>query len=303
MTRKSETLAIMFADIAGSTSLYETHGDDVARDMVARCIGIMNESLLKQQGRLIKTIGDEIMCEFPSAKQAMLAACDMQESVEKGKPGGKIQMFLRIGFHYGEVIRENDDVFGDAVNVAARMAGQARARQIISTKEAVDALPVDLKGKSRQIRRAAVKGKQEAMDIFQIIWQADDMDVTRVSMPAKFKPVDMPGQLVLRHLEQTFTLDMNNRSALLGRGSAGQIVVADDFASRQHAKIEYRDDKFILADLSINGTYVRFADGHVVHAVQEEVLLLGVGSISLGRAFFEPAAKLIDFEIPAPPAK
>jgi len=79
--------------------------------------------------------------------------------------------------------------------------------------------------------------------------------------------------------------------------------VADDFASRQHAKVEFRDDKFILADLSINGTYVRFADGHVLHAVQEEILLRGAGSISLGRAFHEPAARLIEFNIPNPGAR
>ncbi len=299
MSRENQTLAVMFADISGSTSLYETLGDSIARDMVAKCIAIMTLSVEKYRGRVIKTIGDEVMCEFPGSLEAMNAACEMQESVEKGRPGGKVPMYLRIGFHFGEVIRENNDVFGDAVNVAARMAGVARARQILTTIEAVDALPPDQRSKARQIRRAAVKGKQEALDIFQILWQTDDAEMTRVSMPAKFKPAALRAKLVLSHAGQLFTLDANNGSALLGRGNTGQIEVADDFASRQHAKIEYRDDKFILADLSINGTYVRFSDGHVVHAVQEEVLLLGVGSISLGRAFFEPTAKIIEFDIPA----
>lgn len=303
MSKTVEKLAIMFADISGSTALYETLGDAVARDLVSRCIALMTRSLEKFQGELIKTIGDEIMCVFPSPREALLAACDMQEAVEKDRPAGTTRMFLRIGFHYGEVIRENNDVFGDAVNVAARMAGVSRARQILATLAAVDALPPELRGKARQIRRAAVKGKQEVLDIFQVIWQQDDTDVTRVSMPARFRPPEVLEELVLSHLEQQFTVGMNSRSALLGRGDSGQIVVADDFASRQHARVEYRDGKFIIADLSINGTYVRFADGHVLHAVQEEILLRGSGSISLGRAFFEPAAKLIDFAIAAPPAR
>ena len=292
----------MFADISGSTALYETLGDAVARDLVSRCIALMTRSLEKFQGELIKTIGDEVMCVFPSSREALLAACDMQEAVESDRPAGTTRMFLRIGFHYGEVIRENNDVFGDAVNVAARMAGVSRARQILATLAAVDALPPELRGKARQIRRAAVKGKQEMLDIFQIIWQPDDTDVTRVSMPAKFRPPEVLEELLLSHLEQQFTVGMNSRSALLGRGVSGQIVVADDFASRQHARVEYREGKFIIVDLSINGTYVRFADGQVLHAVQEEILLRGAGSISLGRAFFEPAAKLINFAIGAPPA-
>jgi class 3 adenylate cyclase len=127
MTQKTESLAILFADIAGSTALYESLGDALARDIVARCIAIMTKVVQKYRGELIKTIGDEIMCVFASSRTAMLAACEMQESVERDKPGGRTQMFLRIGFHWGEVIRESNDVFGDAVNIAARMASAARA--------------------------------------------------------------------------------------------------------------------------------------------------------------------------------
>lgn len=303
VAKKFEKLAILFADISGSTALYETLGDAAARDLVAGCLALLTRSLAKNQGKLIKTIGDEIMCVFPNAGSALLAACSMQESVEKHRPGGKIQMFVRIGFHYGEVIRENNDVFGDAVNVAARMASVARARQILATLEAVQDLSADLRLRTRQIRRSAVKGKQEALDIFEVVWQADDKDVTRVSMPVRIKPAEQPSELILTHLGQRFVVNPQNRSATLGRGNACQIVVADDFASRQHAKVEYREDKFILSDLSINGTYVRFADGHVLHAVQEDILLRGAGSISLGRAFHEPAATLVEFDIPMPGLK
>lgn len=295
-----ETLSILFADISGSTALYETLGDVAARDLVAGCLSLLTRSLPKNQGRLIKTIGDEIMCTFPSAGAALQAACSMQEAVETHRPGGKVQMFVRIGFHFGEVICENNDVFGDAVNVAARMTSVSRARQILATREAVDALSPDLRLRTRQIRRSAVKGKQEAQDIFEVVWQQDDKDVTRVSMPVRVRPAEQPSELILTHGGQKFSINRENQSATIGRGNTCQIIVADDFASRQHAKVEFRDDKFILADLSINGTYVRFADGHVLHAVQEEILLRGAGSISLGRAFHEPAATLIEFDIPTP---
>lgn len=298
MAKITETLAVLFADISGSTSLYETLGDAKARELVSACIAVLTKAMAKHKGRLIKTIGDEIMCVFPSAEAAALAACDMQSSVETEKPGGSTPMFVRIGFHYGEVISENGDVFGDTVNTAARIAGVARARQILATQGSVDALPGYLIGTTRQIRRSAVKGKQEAVEICEVQWQADDTEVTRISMPVRSKHGSKRTEvLVLRHDGKAFTVDANHRSAVIGRNPACQIVVADDFASRQHAKIELIEDKFILADQSINGTYVRFADGHVHHAVQEQVQLRGSGSISLGRAFFETAVKEIEFSI------
>ena len=300
MPKQVEKLAILFADISGSTALYDTLGDQVARQLVARCLALMISKLAQHRGELVKTIGDEIMCIFPSSEAAMLAACDMQEAVDKDKPGDSTPMFIRIGFHYGEAIREDNDVYGDAVNVAARVTDVARARQIIATVAAVDALPQYCRGKARQIRRTAVKGKQEQLDIFQIAWQ-DDMDVTRVGMPV-FVPQEVPARLLLRHSGQEFTVGVPARSAMLGRGDTCQIVVADDFASRQHARVELRNGKFVVCDQSINGTYIRFSDGQVLHSIHEEVLLRNSGSISLGRAFTEAAAKIIEFSIPATPA-
>ncbi len=112
---------MLFADISGSTMLYETLGNRLARELVVRCLGMMTARLAAHRGTLIKTIGDEIMCTFPAAEAALRAACDMQDAVESGKPGGDTPMYIRIGFNYGEVIREANDVHGDAVNVAARI--------------------------------------------------------------------------------------------------------------------------------------------------------------------------------------
>ena len=180
MSKQDEQLAILFADISGSTMLYETLGNAAARQMVVRCLAMMTDRLAAHRGTLIKTIGDEIMCTFPSAGDALRAACDMQEAVENGKPGGETPMYIRVGFNCGEVIREADDVHGDAVNVAARITEVARARQILATHAAVDALPPDLRDKARHIRRAAIKGRQEELDLFQIIWRADDTGSARV---------------------------------------------------------------------------------------------------------------------------
>ncbi len=290
-----EELAILFADISGSTTLYETLGNVLARQMVVRCLGVMIAKLAAHRGTLIKTIGDEIMCSFPDAEAALRAACDMQDAVENGKPGGDTPMYVRIGFNYGEVLREANDVHGDVVNVAARITEVARARQILATQAAVDALPPDLRHKARHIRRASIKGRQAQLDLFQIGWRADDSDLVRVGNPAHRKPEGLQEQLVLRYLDQEFTLSDRSMSASLGRGDSCTIVVRDEFAAERHAIVEYQLGKFFISDRSSAGTYVQFIGGDTVHIVGEETMLRGSGAILLGRPFSEDPAGIIEF--------
>ena len=297
MPQHIEKLAVLFADICGSTSLYDRLGDDLARRLIAHCITTMTSEVASCQGTLIKTIGDEIMCTFPSAEAAMQAACAMQRAVENGRPEDGNPMHIRIGFHYGDVILESGDIFGDTVNVAARVAAITRASQIMTTLAAVNALPPDLQEKTRQIMRAEFKGKQEQLDIFIVVWEQDDMMSTRIGIPAFRKSPDNNNELVLRYREQLLKVDKERRSVVLGRGEICNIIVQNNFASRQHVRIELRFGKFVIVDQSTNGTYVRFKDGNVAHITREEVILQGSGSISLGQSFSENPSELVEFSI------
>lgn len=298
MAGNTEKLAILFADISGSTMLYEEKGNVRAREMVSNCLAVMVAEVNREQGTVVKTIGDELMCTFPDAVNACRAAREMQIAVETKRPKDDGPMYIRIGFHYGEVIPEGKDVHGDAVNVAARITEVSRARQIIATQEVVDALPPELRARARQIRSVTIKGKQEQLDIFQVGWQDDDEDATRIIAPSFGKQQKKPELLVLNHEGQSYTVGEEQKSAMLGRGEGCAIRVKDDFSSRQHARVDFRFGKFMIADQSINGTYVRFADGETVHIVREEALLRAAGEISLGRPFAEAAAKIIKFSIP-----
>jgi adenylate cyclase len=297
MAQQSEKLAILFADISGSTRLYEALGNALARGMVVRCLAMMSNRLAAHRGTLIKTIGDEIMCTFPSAAAALRAACDMQEAVESGKPGGLTPMYIRVGFNYGEVLREDNDVHGDVVNVAARITEVARARQILATQAAVDALPPDLQHKARHIRRASIKGRQAQLDIFQIGWRDDESDSVRIGNPAHRKPDGLEELLVLRHRDQQCTVGERNVSATLGRDAASSIVVRESAASDRHASVEYHLGKFFISDRSANGTYVHFSGGDIVHLVGEDTMLRGSGSIRLGRPFSEDSSGIIEFSV------
>lgn len=297
MPQLIKKLAVLFADICGSTALYDHLGDNLARRLIAQCIATMTGEIYTYQGVLIKTIGDEIMCTFPSAEAALHAACAMQRAVESGEYEGKHPMHIRIGFNYGEVICESGDVFGDTVNVAARVAAITRASQIMTTQAAVSALPPDLREKTRQVMRAEFKGKQEQLDISIVIWEMDDMLSTRVGTPAFRKSPDNIDEMTLRYREQSLKINKERRSIVLGRGDACDIIVQNGFASRQHVRIELRFGKFVLADQSTNGTYIRFSDGNVVRLAREEMILRGSGSISLGQPYSENPADLVEFSV------
>ena len=298
-----EKLAVLFADICGSTALYDKLGDDLARRLIARCIATMVSEIPVQQGTLIKTIGDEIMCTFPSAEAALRAACAMQGAVESDRPLDGHQMHIRIGFHYGDVILESGDIFGDTVNVAARVAAITRASQIMTTLAVVNALPPDLRDKTRQVMRAEFKGKQEHLDISIVIWEQDDMLSTRIGIPAFRKSPDNNNELILRYCEQSLKVNKERRSVVLGRGEVCDISVQNDFASRQHVRVELRFGKFVIVDQSTNGTYIRFSDGNVVHITREEIILQGSGSISLGQSYSENPSELVEFSIHATQAQ
>lgn len=297
MLKNTEKLAVLFADICGSTALYDSLGDDKARRLIARCIDTMVAEIAAYRGTLIKTIGDEIMCTFPSAETAMDAACAMQRAVEKGSPAGDRPMHVRIGFHYGDVIRENGDVFGDTVNVAARVAAITRAGQIMTTQAVVDALPADLRDKTRKIMRAEFKGKHEQFDISIVIWEQDDMLSTRIGIPSYRKSQDNIDEMVLRYRNESIKVNKERRSVVLGRGDTCDIIVQNDFSSRQHVRLELRFGKFVIVDQSTNGTYVRLSDGNVVRLARDEMTLQGSGSISLGQPYTDNPVALVEFAI------
>jgi class 3 adenylate cyclase len=297
MAQQIEKLAVMFADICESTALYERVGDAQARQLISWCITTMLHEIIPFQGVLIKTIGDEIMSTFPSAEAAFNAACAMQNAVRNKQPKNGMVMHVRIGFHYGDVICEAGDVFGDTVNVAARVAGLARADQIMTTQAVQNALPPMLQNETYQIMSAELKGKQEKYPIFLAIWENDDKETTRFNATLQRQLEENAHELTLSYNGQQFKINADCKSIMLGRGDDCDIIIRNSVISRLHVRVEFRFGKFLIVDQSTNGTYVRFSDGHVAHITREEMILQGAGRFSLGQSSFENANEFIEFSI------
>jgi class 3 adenylate cyclase len=276
-------VCIVFADVSGSTRLYEKLGDAGALAAIERCVDAMKRATLLNKGRVVKTIGDEVMAVFDTAAQGMQAASEMQQRIEElPPPVPDVKLKIRAGFHFGPALHENDDVFGDTVNVAARMAGLAKGGQIITTGETVAALPELLRQACREIDALAVKGKAENVEVCEVIWQ-DGAELTMMS--TRMAPAALPdARLRLTYGGQEVVLDAARPAVTLGRDAACDIVVRDPRASRSHAKIERRRDKFVLTDISSNGTFVTFVGEPEVVLKREEIILRGSGRIVFGHS-------------------
>jgi adenylate cyclase len=283
----------MFADVSGSTSLYEKLGDQRALAAIESVLAELRKSTALHDGRVIKTIGDEVMAVFPSVDAAMQAACDMQQRVTAIPQQDGVRLAIRIGFHFGPAIEEGGDFFGDAVNTAARMAGLAKSGQIITSGPTVDALSLLLQASTREIDAMQVKGKQDEIRIFEVIWH-DSADLT--ALAARKAPASMPEPtLTLTYGTQTVQLGTEQKSASLGRDAANELVVPDKMASRVHCKIEYRRGKFFLVDQSTNGTYVTVDGDSELMLKREQIMLRGRGVICLGHASATDGAELVAF--------
>src|SRR5215469_9332975 len=282
---KDIELAILFADVVGSTRLYDLMGDLRARDMVAICIDIMRSATEQRHGTVIKTMGDEVMSTFPSADEALNAAAQMQQQISShaqlkvdGQP-----VCIRIGCHFGPVMLENRDVFRAAVHTANRMTSQAKAGQIVTTAATVDKLSPEWRASCRQIDIATLKGQGSEVVLYEVLWQTEDVTSMVPGIAGGDARAARGLRLRLRFDERELLVDERHSSITIGRAEDNDVVVKGNLISRLHARIEISRNKFVLIDQSTNGTFVQSADGEESFVRRDSLQIRGQGMIGLGR--------------------
>lgn len=299
MENQSVELAVLFADITGSTRLYEKLGNARAHDCVALCLDIMERSALGCGGRVVETIGDEVLCVFPTASAAFRAAVEMQSQMALEEPVDGQRLQIHVGMQFGPVLEEGAHVFGDCVNVAARMVKLAKPSQIIAAGECVEALSKPMKAHTRAIDKLPVKGRQEEIDVYEVLWQQNE-ELTYMTNGSRGSGRRLQAQILVLHNGREIILGAGGELMKFGRDTSSDVVIADRKASREHARIERRRDKFLLVDVSSNGTYVTFQGGPEMALKHEEVVLHGQGSISFGHSFSVDATEVATFRVESP---
>lgn len=273
--------AILFADVSGSTSHYEILGDERAFALIGTCLKTMSACTTDGGGRVVKTIGDSIMAVFPTADGAAIAATEMQAAARKLGDAGGTRVGLRIGFNFGPVLEEDGDVFGDAVNLAARLCDLASKGQIITSRETAKLLSRPFWPSLRELYKIPVKGKENEVELLELMWGSAVEERTAVAAPPSH---DYANQVLNLSLHDTrLSVGKDRRKVTFGRDHEADFSIQDRMISRAHAMIERRRDKFILIDHSSNGTYVTLDGEPEAFLCRDELLLRGHGWISFGQ--------------------
>ncbi|MFN3075835.1 MAG: adenylate/guanylate cyclase domain-containing protein [Alphaproteobacteria bacterium] len=260
-------LAVLFADISDSTRLYELHGDRVAHGMTSEGIVRMTACVISSGGRVIKTIGDEILAVFPTAPAAHVAALAMQEVVRTLFP-------IRVGFHFGPVLEKGGDVFGDTVNVAARMVSIATSGEIVFSENAYIGLSQSARDDSRFLDDATLKGKALPMRIYKVVEGQEDATFVGAGEAVRPKP-EHALKVVYRGMERLVT--ESDTTVTLGRNPDCSILVSEACASRAHAKIYRLHGKYLIVDYSSNGTYI-------FHDLEDKPIFVKRETVQLGKS-------------------
>lgn len=298
MNAPVRNLCLLFADVSGSTRLYEKLGDAEAMRAVERCLHRMERATVSFKGRVVKHIGDAIMAVFETPSDAMHAACEMQQRVDDLPAVSGVKLTIRVGFHFGTALEENNDVFGDTVNTAARISEMAKSGQILASAACVDTLPAYMRHAARDLDLQTLKGKGEDVRIYEIVWRkVDELTMTAPRGVAQEQASQVPVRLSLQHCGQQKLLDNNTPVATLGRDVHNDLVINELRASRNHGRIERRRNKFVLIDQSTNGTYVTPQGEKEFLLKHEEYTLKGSGIIAFGRSYAADVSEVLLYEV------
>ena len=274
---------VLFADVSDSTKLYETLGDKIAHAAIGGCIDAMKRATQAAGGRVVKTIGDEVMSIFRMPDAAAAAAAEMQAAVDQMPLVLGAKLGLRIGFQGGPVIQKDNDVFGDTVNLAARLVATAVKGQIITSSSTASLLNPVIRSSMRELYKIQVKGKAEEVILCEMVWRRTDEDTT-VFATGRLKAAAPSSVLRLKYRGKEFTRRRDNDSVDIGRDTDCGIAIGDHMASRRHCTIERRQDKWLLKDHSTNGTFVTFEGDTELLLRREEITLRKHGWIACGQS-------------------
>ncbi len=291
---------ILFADLTGSTALYESIGNAEASRLVTQSVGIAARVVERCGGNVVKTLGDGLMAIFLTPSSAFQAATEMHEAVERiGSAGNDgVKFKLQVALACGEVVTMAGDFFGDAVNVAARLLDHAGDNETLATSNVIEGLPAESQAGFRSLDKMQLRGRNEPVHVYiQDTHHQQDADTTAYAELSEDCAPDPEG-IRLTWLGSSRIYSPSSLPVILGRSPQATYCIDDSRVSRTHVRIDWHSGSFQLVDLSYNGTYVRFGnDTEVVTLRRGTCTLHGNGVIGLGAATSDAEAPYVKFEV------
>ena len=277
-------LTVLFADICRSTVLFERLGDQDALNLIFKALELAGNIVTKQHGTIIGTIGDEIMCTFTKPEDSLIAARQIHKMMQRDPLMQSNQLAMRVGINSGTVVSLSNSVYGDTVNIAARLAQLAKANQSLVSSNTIASIDVILRDQIRHIGQINLRGKAGAIEVHELLEDTEE-EITEVASNEELATRSFLMTARFRSREMRF--DPMLVRFLFGRGQDCDQTVDHPTISREHAEFLYRNGQFLLRDFSTNGSYVIQGDQQEqIH--RSTIELKRHGQIYLGRTLDMP---------------
>ncbi|MEL4179925.1 adenylate/guanylate cyclase domain-containing protein [Roseateles sp. PN1] len=298
---------VLFADLRGSTALFETLGNAEATSVVTHTVNLVGQAVTECHGKLIKTLGDGLMAVFEVPRDGVLSAIRMHELLERvvargkqhGASAGLRSLRMQVALARGEVVEMNGDCFGDAVNVSARLLNHAGDNETLITAEVLQGLGSVLRSRFRSLDLIAVRGRSEPVHVHVLDQPSHGAtgDMAATQFGEVMQSVE-PDGIRLQWLDLDRVFDIDSMPIVLGRSVQATYCITDGRVSRSHARIDWHGGSFSITDLSYNGTFVRFGSaGETVSLKRGSCTLHGSGVIGLGSPPIDATSPVVRFEV------
>ena len=296
---------VVFADLTGSTGLFESLGNVKATRVVTRITQWIGDVCRQHGGHVVKNLGDGVLMLFPQNGDAVDAAIDLQRQYAKRTANwpASLKTGLKIGLACGDVVEQDGDCFGDAVNLSSRLSDLSGSEQIFASLSVIEPIPENGL-RTRCLGAMDIRGRSEACVVYRIEWQSEvpsdymTMPAMLASPPLAQQISSSPQSISLSWQKIQMSFGSKTLPIFLGRDTDCHFVVDDPRVSRRHASISYRSGRFYLQDISSYGTWVHFSESSSVIALRrQECVLMPVAELALGGPFEGVPVATVQFKL------
>ena len=266
--------AVVIADITGSTRLYEKQGNARAVEAIERCLGFVREAVDSAGGRFVASQGDDVLAVFESAEAAFGAL----RRILEGPPRGGL--LVHAGLHWGEVLERDGNLFGDAINTAARLASLAKPGELLVGDACRDELAPQSRLHLQPIGSLRLRGREAPTEVHAFLPGDGLLRTEAAAVPAAGR-TDRVRRVRLVHAGGEVSIREGGR-LVIGRARGCDVVVGAAWVSRSHATVSIRQGLAEYSDHSSTGSHLLAADGTPQSISRQTVALSGRGTILLG---------------------
>lgn len=293
MATGSDVLCILNAGVMGGQLLREKLGAAEANRAVERCLNRIERASVANGGKLLKTKDGEMSFSFDHLDKTIRAACDIQQKVDDLPPVSGIKLTVRGSL----VCRPATLPTSDAEAAAARLFSLSRAGQVMIDGATVKKFPPLLLARIRPIESGRSDGEPSSDNYWELLWRTG-VSSTASPQSAPTMPAVSPGRrLRLCYGEREIFVDARHPAVTLGRDKHCDLVIRDTRASREHARIELHEGKFVLTDQSTNGTHLVSEDDGTQVIANGALELRGHGQIRFGKPASQGVPDIVDYSV------